>query len=109
MGFESIRRGPMTITERLRRRAEKCAEDGFDRDSALYLQAVEAIDALCVERDAARLEVCLLRASAGVVSASTDAEMEGYAKSRGWDFTDASTETRTDGAKRAETDTDDGA
>lgn len=61
------------------------------------------------ERDAARLEVCLLRASAGVVSASTDAEMEGYAKSRGWDFTYASTETLTDAAKRAETDTDDGA
>lgn len=58
MGFESIRRGPMTITERLRRRAEKCAEDGFDRDSALYLQAVEAIDALCAERDAARRRVC---------------------------------------------------
>lgn len=62
-----------------------------------------------VQRDAARLEVCLLRASAGVVSASTDAEMEAYAKSRGWDLTDARTETRTDGAKRAETDTDDGA
>ena len=109
MGFESIRRGPMTITEWLRRRAEKCAEDGFDRDSALFLQAVEAIDALRAERDAARLEVCLLRISAGVGPASMDAEMEGYAKSRGWDFEYASTETRTDAAKRAETDTDDGA
>lgn len=86
-------------------RESKILHDSADEIERLRKELALAL----VERDAARLEVCLLRASAGVVSASTDADMEAFAKSRGWDFTDASTETRPDGAKRVETDTDDGA
>ena len=58
MGFETTPRGPMKISERLRRRSEKCAEDGFDRDSALFAQAADQIDARRAERDAARRRVC---------------------------------------------------
>jgi hypothetical protein len=103
------------IVERLRKLASEFPTLDGIMDSEWTNAAAEIVrlrlglSLALTQRDAARLEVCLLRASAGVVSASTDAEMEAYAKSRGWDFTDASIETRTDGAKRAETDMDDGA
>lgn len=45
------------LTTILRKRATKCAEDGYDRDSALYEQAADEIERL--EGEAARLRQLL--------------------------------------------------
>lgn len=88
MGFG----GNVSLTERLKRRADKCAEDGYERDSALLLLAAAeiesmraqmfdnletaraAIERLTAERDEARREACGL--SFGSPS--------DHAKRRGW-------------------------
>lgn len=105
MGFG----GNVSLTERLKRRADKCAEDGYERDSALFLLAAAeiesmraqmfdnletaraAIERLTAERDDARRMYC--KAVADHYEYACNAELDGagpytqkdVAKDEGWD------------------------
>ncbi len=46
------------LTLVIRKRATKCAEDGFNRDSELYERAADEIELLRAERDEARRFIC---------------------------------------------------
>jgi hypothetical protein len=64
------------LTLVIRKRATKCAEDGFNRDSELYERAADEIELLRAERDEARRLFCKCHAQAEAI---------GYAEGRGWD------------------------
>jgi len=54
------------------------------RSDKRWLEAADEIERLRKERDAARSEVCLLRASSTTASDVVDQSMADYAESRGW-------------------------
>ena len=59
--------------------------DGGKRFYGLCREASDEIQRLRAERDEARREICLLRSSSTNATEKISAEMEEYARSRGWD------------------------
>lgn len=53
--------------------------------SNLWIAAADEIERLRNERDEARREICLIRASSTNATETTSAEMDEYARSRGWE------------------------
>lgn len=62
--------------------------------SLLMNEAAIEIERLRAERDGARAEVCLLRASSTTASDVVDQSMADYAESRGWDCFKENTDDR---------------
>lgn len=60
------------------------AREVIARSDKKWMEAADEIERLRAERDAARLEVCMLRAPSTCVESSLSA-LAGYADSRGWD------------------------
>lgn len=73
------------IAARLRDLKNAMNECGFTGISAVTNAAADEIERLRAERDEARREICILRSSSTNATEKISAEMEEYARSRGWE------------------------